>query len=121
MFPWNATLLLGPHAVRLLLTSANGDELLKARLPLRALHPRAASSLLDGLALWAEHPLTVAIAADGSCAHTFVSWVFGPDRWPTDSALLRFLPLATDRRRRTLPGVGDFRQLRRAYRTGRSA
>ena len=110
---------LGPTAVRLLVTDEENHEILQARLPLRPTHPRSATTLLEGLALWAGHPLTVALGAGGRSAPTFGAWVFGPDGWPEEAALLRFEALADHLpRRRTLTGVGDFRQLRLLHRNG---
>jgi hypothetical protein len=117
---WNTTMQLGPNAVRLLVTNEENHEILKARLPLRLTHPRAATTLLEGLALWAGHPLTAALGAAGRSGPTYAEWLFGPDRWPEDVALVRF-DLLEDRprRRRTIPGIGDFRQLRLLHRDGR--
>ena len=122
MPPWKTTMQLGPSAVRLLMTDEENHEILKARLPLRPTHPRAATTLLEGLALWAGHPLTVALGAGDRSAPTFGAWLFGPDGWPEEGALLRFHVLADRRiRRRTLDGVGDFRQLRLLHRDGRAS
>lgn len=52
--------------VRMLVTS-EGQDMLKAVLgPLRSCHPRAAATLLEGLALWHEQPLSVVLCADDS-------------------------------------------------------
>ena len=53
---WNTTMKLGPKAVLVLMTDENHNEILKARLPLQSIHPRAVTSLMEGLALWAGHP-----------------------------------------------------------------
>lgn len=120
MCPWKTTLWLGPTAVRLLITDEDNHEILKARLPLRPTHPRAVLSLLEGLALWAGHPLGVALGVAGRSGPGFAGWIFDPDGMPGDSALLQFTVLNARRpRRRTLPGVGDFRQLRLLHRDGR--
>jgi hypothetical protein len=119
MSTWKATMHLGRSAVHLLLTDEENHEILKARLPLRPTHPRAATTLLEGLALWANHPLLVALGADAASAPTSAVWIFGPDRWPEDTALVRFTFLAARRpRRHTIAGVGDFRQLRLLHRDG---
>jgi hypothetical protein len=119
---WKTTLQLGPNAAQLLVTDEESQEILKARLPLRILHPRAATTLLEGLALWSGQPLTVALGAGGASGPHFASCVFGPDRWPEESALVRFDVLDHRRgRRRTIPGLGDFRQLRLLHRDGRSS
>ena len=119
---WKTTMQLGPNVVRLLMTDENHNEILKARLPLRPIHPRSATTLLEGLSLWAGHPLTAALGATGRLGPTYAEWLFGPDRWPEDSALARFSLLEGRlMRRRTIPGVGDFRQLRLLHRDGRSS
>ncbi|MBM4369741.1 MAG: hypothetical protein FJ102_26255 [Deltaproteobacteria bacterium] len=119
MSPWKATMHLGRSAVHLLLTDEENHEILKARLPLRPTHLRAATTVLEGLALWSSHPLTVALGADAASAPTCAAWIFGLDRWPEDTALVRFTLLAARRaRRRTIAGVGDFRQLRLVHRDG---
>lgn len=120
MCPWKTTLWLGPTAVRLLITDEDNHEILKARLPLRPTHPRAVLSLLEGLALWAGHPLVVALGVAGRSDRVSAAWIFNPEGMPDDSALLQFTVLVGRRpRRRTLSGVGDFRQLRLLHRDGR--
>lgn len=120
--PWNTTMQLGPNVVRLLMTDEENHEILKARLPLRPIHPRAATTLLEGLALWAGLPLSVALGADSRSGRASAEWLFGPDGWPQESALVRFDVIGDrPRRRRTIPGVGDFRQLRLLHRDGRSS
>jgi hypothetical protein len=121
--PWNTTMQIGPNTVRLLLTDENNHEILKARLPLCCpVHPRSATTLLEGLSLWAGAPLTVALGAVGRSSPTSAEWLFGSGTWPADSALVRF-DLLEDRprRRRTIAGLGDFRQLRLLHRDGRSS
>ena len=119
---WKTTMWLGPNAVRLLVTDDESNEILKARFPARPTHPRAATTLLEGLSLWAGHALTVALGADSRSGHTSAAWLFGPDGWPQESALVRFHVIGDHpRRRRTIPGVGDFHQLRLLHRNGRSS
>ena len=119
---WNTTMQLGPNAVRLLMTDENRNEILKARLPLEAIHPRSVTTLLEGLALWAGDPLSVAVGAVGRSGPTYARWMFGDEGWPKDSRLVHF-DLLEDRpgRRRTITGVGDFRELRLLHRDGRSS
>jgi hypothetical protein len=120
--PWNTTMQLGPNAVRVLITDENRNEILKARLPLQSIHPRAVTSLMEGLALWAGHPLTVARSAAERSGRTYAEWLFGAGRWPESSRLVNYDVIEDHRgRRRTIPGVGDFRQLRRLHRDGRSS
>ena len=120
--PWNTTMQLGPNAVRVLITDEDRNEILKARLPLQSLHPHAVTSLMEGLALWAGNPLTVALCAAGRSGPTYAEWLFGGGRWPESSRLVSYDVIEDQRsRRRTISGVGDFRELRRLHRDGRSS
>lgn len=119
---WNTTMKLGPNAVLVLMTDENHNEILKARLPLQSIHPRAVISLMEGLALWAGQPLTVALCAAERSGPTYAQWLFGAGRWPESSALVSYDVIEARRgRRRTISGVGDFRQLRLLHRDGRSS
>jgi len=119
---WKTTMELGPVTVRLLVTDEEGNEVVKARLPLRPLTLGTVRTLLEGLALWSGQPLRAAIVAGGGSARSRVALLFGPGLWPVDSALVHFDVVSPRRsRRRTLPGVGDFRQLRLLHRNGRSS
>lgn len=102
-----------PLAARLLMTDPERSEVLKARLPPHPSHPRALLTLLEGLALWTGAPVTAAISAAPSVDPRFVASLCG-DSWPASSALVQFEDADETvlRRRRTLVGVGDFRQLR---------
>ena len=53
---WPTTLRIGGKELKLLVTSPEGDDLLKARLPIRPPHPRALLTLLEGVALWSGEP-----------------------------------------------------------------
>jgi hypothetical protein len=48
---WPTMLRIGGKELKLLVTSPEGDDLLKARLPVRPPHPRALLTLLEGVAL----------------------------------------------------------------------
>lgn len=114
MTPWTPLLEVTPTSVRLLVLSAEGDELVKAQLPHRADHPRALLVMLEGLALYSGKALCVAISADVSIEPSLGLGSF-PDlgeSWPAASALVsfHFVPPPPGRR---LAGVGDFRRLRR--------
>lgn len=53
------------NSMFLLATGACGNELLKARLaPPSQIHPRAATTLLEGLSLWRQRPLSVVLCVD---------------------------------------------------------
>ncbi len=102
---------------KLLVTDQEGNELLKASLPTAAGHPRALLTVLEGLALWAGEPLTAVMCAGPALPKRVDEALFGVGLVPVDSALVRFEVVVPARgRRRTLSGVGDFRQLRRLQR-----
>ena len=60
---WPTTLRIGGKELKLLVTSPDGDDLLKARLPVRPPHPRALLTLLEGVALWSGEPVLAVISA----------------------------------------------------------
>jgi len=111
---WPTTLRITREEVKLLVTSPEGDDLLKARLPIRARHPRALCTLLEGVALWSGEPVYAVISAGKYCAAWLGSEYWGGQLWPEESALVQFdLAAPQPRRRRTLRGLGDFRDVRR--------
>ena len=63
MAQWPTTLRIGCNELKLLVTSPQGDDLLKARLPVQTSHPRALLTLLEGVALWCGEPLNAVISA----------------------------------------------------------
>ena len=105
-----------PDRVRLLAMTPTQDLLMAILGPIREAHPRAAPTLLEGLALWHQRPLSVVLsadAADDGCAlglcdalgyghslHYEVGLAFPEGRG------------RGRRRRRDLRGLGDFRDLR---------
>jgi hypothetical protein len=60
---WPTTLRIGSKELKLLVTSPQGDDVLKARLPVRPRHPRALLTLLEGVALWSGEPVLAVISA----------------------------------------------------------
>jgi hypothetical protein len=112
MESWKTMLQLTPRSIRLLVTDHERNEVLKAALPLFPRHPRALLTCLEGLALWSGEAVSAAICVgrrvDPGCAEA----LFGDGLLPLDSALVRFDCLSPVGRRRTIPGIGDFRQLR---------
>ena len=60
---WPTMLRIGGKELKLLVTSPQGDDLLKARLPVRPPHPRALLTLLEGVALWSGEPVLAVISA----------------------------------------------------------
>jgi hypothetical protein len=96
---------------RLLCTSPDWGDALKARLPLHPAHPRALLTLLEGLALWSGSPLSVVIAAEPGSPSWLDSGLFGDELWPGESQLVRY-EVGGQGRPKRLRGVGDFRALR---------
>ena len=110
MQPWTVVIRLTMETAWILMTDAEGNDVLQARLP-RPRHPRALRTLLEGLALWGGWPLSVAISADELDAWSFEQDVFGIDleRSPADLVDVRFLlPLSA----RDRLHVDDFEALR---------
>jgi hypothetical protein len=104
----NATILPTSWSTRILVTH-HGQDLLKARLPTTPQHPRALTTLLEGLALWVATPVHAVLVAEGPLGSCRV-----------DSLFDGFLPAGTPnvelhivdpRERKRLAGPGDFRQL----------
>ena len=112
MDTWKTTVQPVRRSVRLLMTDPEQNEVLKAALPPMPQHPRALLTLLESLSLWVGQPLTAAVSAEPSVDRRCAEALFGDGFLPLDSALVRFDMLAPVQRRRTLRGVGDFRQLR---------
>ena len=103
-----------PGRVRLLATSGPTD-ILKAMLgSAYQAHPRAAATLLEGLALWYQRPLSVVLYVDeednGSALELYDGLGFGQKTIHYDVGIVT--AALRSRRRRTLTGVGDFRDLR---------
>ncbi len=67
MTPWKTGLLVEPTRLKLLVKDCRGKDLLKAQLLLPSAHPRALTTLLEGLALWSQPPLSVAICCGRRC------------------------------------------------------
>lgn len=98
-----------PETTRLLLTDWEG-EILRAALPHTIGHPRAAPTLLEGLALWMGRPLSVVLCAadlDGSCVPGL------SDDFGIGSRTVHYEVEVVDPARRTrgLGPFGDLRQL----------
>jgi hypothetical protein len=100
--------------VRLLATSGATDILKAVLGPASNAHPRAAATLLEGLALWHQRPLSVVLYAadvdDGSALALCDALGFGQRTLHYDVGVVR--AALRSRRRRALTGVGDFRDLR---------
>jgi hypothetical protein len=119
MVQWRAAVEPTAGQTKILVTDEDGNEVLKAALSAAPNHPRALLTLLEGLALWAGHPLTAAISVGPALPLHIDAALFGRQLVADESALVRFWPIVPLRcRRRTLSGVGDFRQLRLVWRRG---
>lgn len=68
-------------------------------------HPRALLSMLEGLALWRGSVLDVAISADAPVSSSLGLGAFGGERWPTDSALVRFEWVSEEDQARAETGI----------------
>jgi hypothetical protein len=118
---WPTTLRIGDPDLKLLITSPEGDDLIKARLPRQTRHPRALLTLLEGVALWSGEPLYAVISAGPHRDDWLGSETWGDDLWPAESALVHFdFAIPPSRAHRPLRGVGDFRDVRRQLRLVRS-
>jgi hypothetical protein len=113
---WPTTLRIGDQDLKLLVTDPEGNDLIKARLPVRP-HPRALLTMLEGVALWSGEPLYAVISAGKHRDDWLGCEAWGEDLWPAESALVHFdfaIPRARGRRR--LRGVDDFSDLHRQLR-----
>jgi len=113
---WSTTLRIDKE-LKLLVTSPEGDDLIKARLPLRPPHPRALLTMLEGIALYSGEPLYAVISAGPHQDDWLDSGQWCEDLWPAESALVHFdFAPPAPRARHRLRGVGDFRAVRRQLR-----
>jgi len=113
---WPTTLRIDKD-LKLLVTSPEGDDLIKARLPIRPPHPRALLTMLEGIALWSGEPLYAVISAGAHRDDWLDCEQWCDDLWPAESPLVRFdFAMPPLRARRRLRGVGDFRNVRRQLR-----
>lgn len=98
-----------------ILARAGAQDLLKAVLgPAQSTHPRAAATLLEGLSLWHQQALSVVLLAadssDGSALCLCDGLGFGQRSVHYEVGIATRESRA--RGRRTLSGLGDFRDLR---------
>ncbi|MEZ4309567.1 MAG: hypothetical protein R3F14_16140 [Polyangiaceae bacterium] len=98
-----------------ILARAGAQDLLKAVLgPAESTHPRAAATLLEGLSLWHQQALSVVLVAgdssDGSALRLCDGLGFGQRSVHFEVGIA--IRDSHARRRRTLSGLGDFRDLR---------
>lgn len=115
MRPWTGSVRATTRDVKVLVFDPQQGDLLKARLPPTAQHPRALLTLLEGLALWRGQPLRVMVSA-ASADNGYPCWsgsgLFGDELWPGESQLVRYEVGGRALRPGRLVGLGDFRSLR---------
>ena len=76
--------------ISLSVKGSDQHQIVRARFTGYPDHPRALLSMLEGLALWNGAVLDVAISADAPVCTSLGLGAFGGERWPTESALVRF-------------------------------
>ena len=115
MRAWKGSVRATTREVKVLVVDPQRGDLLKARLPLTAQHPRALLTLLEGVALWRGQPLQVVVSAasaDDGRPCWCGSGLFGDELWPAESQLVHYEVGGRARRPGRLVGLGDFRSLR---------
>jgi hypothetical protein len=106
-----------PTRTRLLMTQG-GSDLCKASLPaMGSVHPRAASTLLEGLSLFAGERLAVVLCVDDQSPTSFAPALLDGLGYGTTSVYYDVAVAIRETRRerarrRRLEGIGDFRDLR---------
>ena len=100
--------------VRILATTPTHDVLKAVLGPVRAAHPRAAATLLEGIALWHQRPLSVVLSADASDDGSALGLcdALGFGRTLHYEVAVAMTEGRGRRRRRDVRGLGDFRDLR---------
>jgi hypothetical protein len=116
MSRWSTALRIGDKELKLLVTDPEGNDLLKARLPVLPPHRRALLTLLEGVALWSGEPLCAAISAGARRDDWIIAEEWGDEFWPPESPLVHFDYAISPRTCRRLVGLGDFHGLRRHLR-----
>jgi hypothetical protein len=114
------TVMLAPEAarVRMLATSPAGEILRAVLGPVAEMHPRAAVTLLEGLALWHQRALSVVLCADGPDAGCAMGLF---DALGLGERTLHYevgIAASGGRRPRRLGGLGNFRDLQQLARSG---
>jgi len=93
-----------------ILVTKDGDDCLRASLPLRPAHPLALRTLLEGLALWHDHRVEAVLVVDGPSATSPVDTLLDGELWSRELAHVRF-DIRVRRKPKRLRGPGDFRRL----------
>ncbi len=107
---WTATLQIGHDTLKVVVSTPDGEAVLRAEFGDHPHHPNALLTLLDGVALWRGTPLCAVI-----CVEHVVSPSLGvggwdnPERWPSESALVSFRFVDARHRPRRLDDAGTRR------------
>jgi hypothetical protein len=109
---FNARVQITDKNAKILITSPELGDVLKARLPLMPAHPRALLTLLEGVALWQSGCLRAALSVPDRSLGFIDSSLWGDELWPAESPLVQFDLVGPARRAARLSGLGDFRALR---------
>jgi hypothetical protein len=102
---------------RILVTNAGREPILKARMLERPSHPRALSTLLEGLAMWENRPVRAALVVGeqaGYGSSQFLDCVADP--WGTalySIDVVASLSQVRQRHRDRIEGMGKFGDLKR--------
>ena len=109
--PWRCALRVTASDARLRVSDPELGDVLQARLPMPPRHPRALLTLLEGIALFAGEPISVAVSAGSPSAPWLGSGLFGDELWPAASPLVTFVVEHRGHPRR-LAGLRDLRTRR---------
>lgn len=104
----------GAATTRIVALGSPSETILKARLCMDPVHPRALGTLLEAIALWQGQPVRAALCVDDQ-AHGSDSNLFREAFADHGGALysLTWVPVSAPRRRTRLDGLGSFRDLER--------
>lgn len=104
-----------PTGTRILVMEGRDERLRAVFGPAHGTHPRAAATLLEGIALWHQMPLAVALCVDdaetSSALHLYDALGEGARNVHFDVAVVARDHLARGRRLSCLGRFGDLRQL----------
>lgn len=101
-----------PTRVRMLVTGPEGEMMRAVLGPVPAMHRRAAATLLEGLSLWHQQPLSVVLYADAPDAGCAMGLFDGLGFGERTLHYQVGIAVRDGRRRRRLGGLGNFSDLR---------